>query len=173
LKTIHTLLVNVPHNQYYFRVLIGKENSQWVPAVFVISRGESNPLHYCDSVYHLLTEFLRDYNIDVDKCRLYLDLTEYLGLIPHLFKWNMRTKGNKLHSSVEQVTVQDLHDVDVAVLSQYYEDKWSIFTQSLLTNHEKAELLAQNLAGSIFDEHIFEDIQAEIKYKLSKTIQST
>jgi hypothetical protein len=54
LKTIHTLLVNVPHNQYYFRVLIGKENSQWVPAVFVISRGESNPLHYCDSVYHLL-----------------------------------------------------------------------------------------------------------------------
>jgi deoxyadenosine/deoxycytidine kinase len=85
----------------------------------------------------------------------------------------MRTKGNKLHSSVEQVTAQDLHDVDVAVLSQYYEDKWSIFTQSLLTNHEKAELLAQNLAGSIFDEHIFEDIQAEIKYKLSKTIQST
>ncbi|VFU18407.1 hypothetical protein SCFA_440003 [anaerobic digester metagenome] len=66
-----------------------------------------------------------------------------------------------------------LPELDAAIFSQYYEDKWSIFTQSLLTNHEKAELFAQNLAESIFDEHILEDMQAEIKYKLSKTIQST
>ena len=89
------------------------------------------------------------YGLDLDKCRVYLDLVEYLGIRePFLFKWELKKNGC-LKSQVEPVAFSNLSLDASNLIRNYYSDKWSMFNESLLTNEEKAEIVGDLLSTSV------------------------
>ncbi len=112
------------------------------------------------------------YGLDLDKCRAYLDLVEYLGIRePFLFKWELKKNGC-LKSQVEPVAFSNLSLDASNLIRNYYSDKWSMFNESLLTNEEKAEIVGDLLSTSVYDETNAENTSLSLKYKLLDAIQN-
>lgn len=160
--------LNIGSDDNLLRVFLTKDyKSNWAPIVLIISQGESNPLHDCEETYYALHDFLNEYDINMDQCTIYLDLMEYLGFhSQYLFKWNLFKQNNRLIGDVEPIDVAALPELHATVFERYYNEKWSVFKDSLLTNNEKAELIAKVLVDTIWDEYSLEDTQAILKYKL-------
>lgn len=153
-------------NSGFFRVSLMSGTNGWLPEVLITARGDINPLDHCEEIYEKLGVFLNSYGINLDKCRLYLDLMEYQGIRePFLFKWELKKNGC-LKNQVKTVAFSDLPLDTLNLIKNYYSDKWSIFKESLLTNEEKVEIVGDLLSTSVYDEINVEKTSLSLKYKL-------
>lgn len=172
---VQTITANIPiknDNQGFFRVFLMSCTNGWLPEVLITSRGDINPLDYSEEVYGKLVAFLKLYGLDLEKCRVYLDLVEYLGIRePFLFKWEFKKNGC-LKSQVEPVAFSNLSLDASNLIRNYYSDKWSMFNESLLTNEEKAEIVGDLLSTSVYDETSAESTSLLLKYKLFDAIEN-
>lgn len=170
-QTLNCQTILSGSNDDGFRVFFCTEehNDQLVPVVLISSRGRSNLLHNYGLFLDRLNGILAKYAISKNECTFYLDLTEYIGLSkPNLFRWSL---GKSIASALEPIDVSQLNGDDFKVIRLYYEDRWSLFTESLLTNDEKMDLIALALANSVFDEYGADDIHSILKYKLLRAVR--
>jgi hypothetical protein len=77
-----------------------------------------------------------------------------------------------IQSQIEIVTSSSLSDTDRKVLESYYSNKWSVFTESCLTNDDKVQLIASALFNSVYDDYAMESVHNLIRYKLDEAIKS-
>lgn len=155
-----------------FRVFLSKDNSGWLPIILIVTKGDFNILDFFEEVFSSTSEFLKNLNLDINECKVYIDLMEYLGIrTPYLFKWEPK-KNNMISANLVPIQFFQLDVADLDVIKSYYNDKLSIFTDSLLTNEEKAELIASVLSSSIFDEISIDGVQTSIKFKLLDAIKN-
>lgn len=171
---VQTITANIPIKneiQGFFRVFLMSCTSGWLPEVLITSRGDINPLDYSEEVYEKLVDSLKFYGLNLEECRVYLDLMEYLGIRePFLFKWELKKNGC-LQSQVELVAFSDLSLDASNLIRNYYSDKWSVFKESLLTNEEKVEIVGDLLSASVYDEINAENTSLSLKYKLLDAIR--
>lgn len=150
-----------------FRVIIGKLNNKWTKKVLIVSRGTFNPFEYLVEILDSIHDFLNDFSLDLRECELLMDLTEYQGLHnPYLFKLEIKN-GNINDFNIIEMTTDNLDYGWKKILQFYYDDKLSIFKESLLSTEEKAELIVKALTNSLLDNLSIENIKREIDYKLS------
>lgn len=170
---VQTVTANIPLANYsgFFRVSLMSSTDGWLPQVLIVARGEINPLDHCAEVYEKLGVFLKVYGLELDKCQVYLDLMEYLGIRePFLFKWELKKNGC-LKSQVETVNFSDLPLDALNLIKNYYSDKWSLFKESLLTNEEKVAVLGDILSTSVYDEADAENTSLSIKFRILEAMR--
>lgn len=108
-----TAEISCPQSQTHnnsFRVVISKDSDRWKPLVLIVSRGSFNPLEYSQETLNSVNEFLNEFNLDMFKCDIYLDIMEYLGIhVPYLFRWNVKRKNNYIENNVEEIDINSLN----------------------------------------------------------------
>ncbi|MCL4439691.1 MAG: hypothetical protein M1609_03590 [Firmicutes bacterium] len=178
-KRIRTMTVDIELPDSYpvtgsFRVfLCAGQDAKWLPIVMIISRGSTNPLEYAIDTYKEVEIFVRQQGLEISNCKIYLDLMECLGIRNnYLYRWDVGKGPGGFYSQVKPINLKELFDEEIHVFRSYYEDRWSLFTESMLTNEEKAEIVASALADSIYDENSAEGVQIAIRYKLLDIIRS-
>lgn len=145
-------------NDVSFRVLLvqdPKSVGSWMTNVLVISRGALNPLDFAHESWEALDYFLEKQGLAIDSCQVFLELMEYLGIRTNsLFRW---TKDNVVPTMPEDVQL---------LVDAYYGDKWSLLTESLLTNEEKVDLVVARLAKSVYDDAAITGLETSIAFGL-------
>lgn len=175
---IRSMTVEIPY-QYpdtlsdSFRVYLCKSSTgEWLKTILLVARGDANPINYFFDTYEGLMEFLTDEEIDPAEINVYLDMMELMGTnAEFLFHWDISNIKKPIRKQFEAVKLDTLSEVDLKVLENYYADKWSIFTESCLTNSQKVELLANALADSIYDEETVELLESTISHKLLEAVE--
>lgn len=171
IKSIQATLTIKNSSANSFRIFFSKDSSGWLPIILIVSKGDFNVLDYFEEVFDSVSDFLKSFNLDINECKIYLDLMEYLGIrASYLFKWEPK-KSNSISANLVPVQIFQLDLTDLEVIKLYYNDKLSIFTDSLLSNEEKAELIASVLSSSVFDEVSVDGVQTSIKFKLLDAIK--
>jgi hypothetical protein len=159
-----------------FRVhLTKKDKSTWYPVILVISRGDFNPLEYFSVAYNELTQFTLDFNLKIEECSIYVDLMEYVGVFqPFLFRWEIShvDNNNVIKNEIKDVDLTKVPEDHLDIIKCYYKDRWSAFNESCLTSEEKAQLIANILSNSIFDDFSAEQMQSDFKYRLLEALQN-
>lgn len=158
-----------------FRVHLAKKNDEtWHPIILIVSRGVDNPLDYFSSTYKELTKFVTDFNLDISKCTIYIDLMEYLGIFQaFLFKWEVKMSNNKaLTNKVYNIDIFSIPDDHRKVLQNFYKGRWSAFSESCLSSEEKVKLIASILSTSIFDDKSANQLQNDFKYRLFEALEN-
>lgn len=180
LKGIRTLTVDIRLPNSFtstddsFRVFLSNgSNGKWLPIILIVSRGITNPLDYAEDTYQIIEELIIGQELEISKCSIYVDLMECLGIRSnYLFSWSVDKEKGGFASNIAPVSTHELTEFEVEVLRNYYEDRWSLFTESGLTNEEKAEMVANALADSIYDEKSVEGVQLAIRFKLLEVIRN-
>lgn len=156
-----------------FRVYLCKSTKgKWLSTILLVSRGDANPINYFSDTYSGLAEFLSDEGLDITELTIYVDLMEYYGLNSQfLYRWDIKNITKPIRSQIETVNPSQLSEIDKLVLDSYYSNKWSIFTESCLTNEDKVHLLANALANTVYDDYEVESVQSSIGFELDEAVR--
>lgn len=178
-KQVRSITANIVYNTTdydtdSFRVFLkSKPNGKWHNLILIISRGDTNPLENYSLTLEGVSEFIEEQGLDINSCKIYLDLMEYLGIrSDYLFKWDINDNYNNDFSKIQPIKFNSLSKHDQDIIKSYYEDRWSVLTESLLTNEEKAELVANAFTTSVYDENSAMGVQLSFKYKLLNAIRT-
>lgn len=135
--------------------------------VLISSKGFVNPTQYPLETYKGLKSYLKLYNLDIKRMRIFLDLFEYVGNGKNcIYEWE---SSNEQYFDKLQL-VDLLIEEEVAILiNQYYKDKWSAFMDSMLSTKDKVELLSNFFVTEFMDDHLKNDVIERFSNMINKS----
>lgn len=131
--------------------------------MIIVSKGSFNPLEYFDGVRESIESCMTRLAIPgtIEDYEKFFDLFELRGdHASSLVHWSSE-------GCLESVDVAHLSTSTLAALSEYYNSKWSLFSDSIINNSVKADLVALALSQSYLDKYLAEKVLKQVATRMT------
>ncbi len=132
--------------------------------------GMVNPRAKATEIYYTLINVCNNLNINWGDIKIVLDLLQFIGVEKnHLFEWIFTVRNEEIKDDIKDLSYSSIEFK--SIISQYYLEKYSTFTNSSLSNNQKSKIVSYALAENCYDDFSVENIARNFKKNLRNAVR--